>query len=103
VNLTAFWLLDVRGVFTLWLLGTGVLSGLYFPLAFLPGWAQGVLWVGTPFPATFQAPIDILVERGSVGHRALLLVDQLCWAALLLGLCLLVQRRAERRLVVQGG
>lgn len=103
VNLTAFWLLDIRGVLTLWLLGTGVLSGLYFPLAFLPGWAQAVLWLGTPFPATFQAPIDILVEHGSVAHRSLLLVDQLCWASLLIGACLLVQRRAERRLVVQGG
>jgi ABC-2 type transport system permease protein len=103
VNLTAFWLLDIRGVTTLWLLGSNVLSGMYFPLAFLPGWAQAVLWLGTPFPAQLQAPIDIVVERGSTGHRALLLFDQLCWAALLIGLCLLVQRRAERRLVVQGG
>lgn len=103
VNLTGFWLLDIRGVVTLWQLGAGVLSGLYFPLGFLPGWAQGVLWLGTPFPAAFQAPIDILVERGRGGYRALLLVDQLCWAALLVGACLLVQRRAERKLVVQGG
>ncbi|GAA5191326.1 ABC-2 family transporter protein [Rugosimonospora acidiphila] len=103
VNLTAFWLLDIRGVITLWQLGSNALSGLYFPLAFLPGWAQGVLWLGTPFPAAFQAPIDILVERGSVAHRSLLLLDQGCWAALLIGACLLVQRRAERKLVVQGG
>ena len=103
VNLTGFWLLDIRGVITLWQLGSGVLSGLYFPLAFLPGWAQELLWLGTPFPAAFQAPIDVLVERGSVGHRSLLFVDQLCWAVLLIAVCLLVQRRAERKLVVQGG
>jgi ABC-2 type transport system permease protein len=103
VNMTAFWLLDIRGVITMWQLGAGVLTGLYFPLAFLPGWAQAVLWLGTPFPAVFQAPIDILVERGGAGHRSLLLLDQVCWAVLLLVACALLQRRAERKLVVQGG
>lgn len=103
VNLTAFWLLDIRGVNTLWQLATGVLTGLYFPLAFLPGWAQAVLWLGTPFPALFQAPIDVLVERGDVAHRGLLLLDQACWAAVALAACVLVQRKAERKLVVQGG
>jgi ABC-2 type transport system permease protein len=32
-----------------------------------------------------------------------LVVLQACWAAVLLALCALVQRRAERRLVAQGG
>jgi ABC-2 type transport system permease protein len=103
VNLTAFWLLDIRGVVTLWQLASGVLTGLYFPLAFLPGWAQGVLWLGTPFPAVFQAPIDILVERGGPGHQGLLVLDQVFWAVVVLVGCAVVLRRAERKLVVQGG
>lgn len=103
INLTAFWLLDIRGVVTLWTLGAGVLTGLYFPLAFLPGWAQGVLWLGTPFPALFQAPIDILVERGGPAHQALLMLDQVGWVVVVLVACAVVQRRAERKLVVQGG
>jgi viologen exporter family transport system permease protein len=100
VNLTAFWLLDIRGVDTLWLLCSGVLTGLYFPLGFLPGWAQTLLWVGTPFPAILQAPIDVIIERG---NTLATLGDQLAWAVVVLAVAALVQRSAERRLVVQGG
>lgn len=38
VNSAAFWLLDVRGVDMAWVLASGLLSGLYFPLWFLPRW-----------------------------------------------------------------
>lgn len=103
VNLTAFWLLDIRGVLVAWLLAANVLTGLYFPLAFLPGWVQPILWYGTPFPSILQAPVDVLVERGSEAHQLSILAVQLGWAAAVLALAVLVQRRAERRLVVQGG
>jgi len=103
VNLTAYWLLDIRGVIVAWLLCANVLTGLYFPLAFLPDWLQPVLWYGTPFPSILQAPIDVLVERGTVGHQLVILAVQLGWAAAVLALAVLAQRRAERRLVVQGG
>ncbi|MGA8115961.1 MAG: ABC-2 family transporter protein [Actinocatenispora sp.] len=103
VNLTSFWLLDIRGVLTAWLLCSNVLTGLYFPLGFLPGWVQTVLWLGTPFPSIIQAPVDVLVERGGVEHQALIVLDQFGWAVVVLALAVLVQRRAERRLVVQGG
>ncbi len=103
VNLAAFWLLDIRGVLTAWLLCSNVLTGLYFPLAFLPGPVRTVLWVATPFPSMIQAPVDVLVERGDTVHQGLILLDQVLWAAVMLALAVLVQRRAERRLVVQGG
>lgn len=103
LNLTAFWLLDIRGVLTGWTLASNLLTGLVFPLAFLPDVVQRVLWVGTPFPAVLQAPVDILVERGDQAHQWLLLGDQAVWAVVVLALCVLVQHRAERRLVVQGG
>ena len=102
VNLTAFWLLDVRGVVTAWMIAGNVLTGLTVPLPFFPGWAQALLWA-TPFPWMFQAPLDILIERGGAGHQALLVAGQTGWVAALLGCCLLAERRAVRRLVVQGG
>ncbi|MGH3731718.1 MAG: ABC transporter permease [Micromonosporaceae bacterium] len=102
-NLTAFWLLDIRGVLTAWALGTSLLSGLVFPIRFLPDWAQLALWLATPFPAMVQAPIDIFLEYGGVRSQALLLADQVAWAVAGLALCRLVQRRAERKLVIQGG
>lgn len=103
VGLTAFWLLDVRGVMMAWSVLSTVASGLYFPLPILPDWLYAGLWVGTPFPSLLQATVDIAVERGGPGHGLLLLAGQVAWAAVLLALCEVVQRRAVRKLVVQGG
>ncbi|PSK61541.1 hypothetical protein B0E53_06557 [Micromonospora sp. MH33] len=103
VNATAYWLQDVRGPMILWTLGSGVLAGLYFPLGFLPGWLEATLRYATPFPSLLQVPLDVLVEREPMPTELGLVGLQLGWAVLLLALCRLVQRRAERRLVVQGG
>ncbi len=103
VNATAYWLHDARGPLILWTLAAGVLAGLYFPLRFLPDWLAVTLWVATPFPGFLQTPLDVLVERDPTPVQVGLVVLQACWAAGLLALCVLVQRRAERRLVAQGG
>jgi ABC-2 type transport system permease protein len=103
VNATAYWLQDVRGAMILWTLCSGVLAGLYFPLRFLPGWLQLPLWYATPFPSLFQTPLDVLVERDPAPTQLGLVGLQVAWAVLILAACRLVQRRAERRLVVQGG
>jgi ABC-2 type transport system permease protein len=99
LNATAFWLLDIRGVVSMWVIVSGVLSGLVIPIAWFPGWAQAVLaW--TPFPALMQMPIDVFIERGD---PLALLAHQLVWALLLLLLGRAVLIRGARRLVVQGG
>jgi ABC-2 type transport system permease protein len=99
LNLSAFWLLDARGVLAVWGTVGGLLSGLILPLAWFPAWAQAVLaW--TPFPALFQVPIDVFTERGD---PIALLTRQLLWAAVLFGLGRVALARGTRRLVVQGG
>jgi ABC-2 type transport system permease protein len=103
VNATAYWLHDARGPVMLWTLAAGLLAGLYFPLRFLPDWLAVTLWIATPFPGLMQTPLDVLVERDPVALQVALVVLQAAWAAALLALCVLVQRRAERRLVAQGG
>jgi viologen exporter family transport system permease protein len=103
VNLSAFWLLDIRGVRQLWVVASGAGSGLSFPLPLLPGWLVTGLWVCTPFPALMQAPLDVLVERGGTGHAGVLVAGQVAWLAIVVALARLVQRRALRRLVIQGG
>jgi viologen exporter family transport system permease protein len=103
VNAVGFWLLDVRGVMLLWTFGTAVLAGLAFPLHFLPSWLVTLIWVATPFPSILQAPLDVLVERGSTLALAGMLAGQAAWAAVVLGACWYVQRRAERKMVIQGG
>jgi ABC-2 type transport system permease protein len=103
VNATAYWLQDARGPLMLWTLGSGVLAGLYFPLRLLPDWAAVTLWVVTPFPGLLQTPLDVLVERDPAGRQFGLVVLQAIWVIGLLALARFVQRRAERKLVVQGG
>jgi ABC-2 type transport system permease protein len=103
VNATAYWLQDARGPIMLWTLGSGVLAGLYFPLRLLPDWLAVTLWVGTPLPGLLQTPLDVLVERDRPAVQAGLVALQAIWAVILLALAAWVQRRAERKLVVQGG
>jgi viologen exporter family transport system permease protein len=103
VNAAAFWMLDVRGANLAWTFISSVLTGLAFPLHFLPSWVVVGLRVGTPFPSILQTPLDVLVERGSPVETAGVIAAQVAWAALLLAGCVVVQRRAERRLVIQGG
>lgn len=103
VSLTSFWLLDARGAQMVWVVAAGFGSGLYFPVPVLPDWLATLLWVGTPFPALMQAPLDVLVERGGTGHGLVLVAGQAAWLAVVVGVGRVVQRRALRRLVVQGG
>ncbi|WP_425426808.1 ABC transporter permease [Asanoa hainanensis] len=103
VNATGYWLLDIRGPMILWALVSGVLGGLYFPLRFLPDALVVPLWVLTPLPSLFQTPLDVLVEIDPTPRQLWLVVLQAAWVVLVLVLCRVVQRRAERRLVVQGG
>lgn len=103
VQCTAYWLLDIRGANMVWLFLSGLMSGLYFPIRFLPDWAAALLWFGTPGPSFLQAPMDILVERDALPVRLGMIAVQALWAVLLLWLCHVVQRRAERKLVIQGG
>ena len=103
VNASAYWLHDARGPLILWTLSSGVLAGLYFPLRLLPDRLAVALWVATPFPGLLQTPLDVLVERDPPALQAGLVALQAAWAAILLAVCRVVQRRAERRLVVQGG
>ncbi len=103
VGTCAYWLLDARGPWMLWVVASGVLGGLYFPLHFLPGRVVTALWLATPFPSLLQAPCDVVVERGSTGVAVGLVAIQAAWAVVLLGGCVLVQRLAERHLVIHGG
>jgi ABC-2 type transport system permease protein len=103
VNAASYWLLDNRGVNMVWLVGSGLLGGLYFPIHFLPSWLADLIWYATPGPSLLQAPMDILTERDALPRQLWLVVVQVCWAAGLLTLCVLAQRRGARRLVVQGG
>lgn len=103
VNLSAFWFLDNRGVLALWAMVSGLGGGLYFPMDFLPGWLAFTTQYLTPLPSIMQFPADVFVERGGAGGQLTRLGVQAVWAVVCLAVAAAVQRRAVRKLVIQGG
>ncbi|WP_232847941.1 ABC transporter permease [Occultella kanbiaonis] len=102
VNLAAFWLLDLRGVMTLYLVASNLLCGLVVPVHWFPPWLAAVAaW--TPFPAMLQHPIDIIMGRAAGPDALVLLGEQVAWALGLLVVGRAVFELGARRVVVQGG
>ncbi|GAA4251442.1 ABC transporter permease [Dactylosporangium darangshiense] len=98
VNLSAFWLLDLRGPMTLYLVLSNVLCGLVVPVHWFPGWLAAIA-AATPFPSMLQAPIDVLMGRS--GWQTLAV--QALWLAGLLAAGRAGFALGARRLVIQGG
>jgi len=103
VNLLTFWLVEVRGVVSLYVAASNVLCGLIVPVHWFPGPLAAVA-AATPFPSMVQTPVDLLTGR-VVGapETARLLAVQLAWCLGVLAAGQLVQRLGARTLVVQGG
>ncbi len=99
VNLTAFWLVDVRGIIQL---GTAVFvvgSGIAIPLQYYPNAVQTVLRA-TPFAYMVQRPIELFLGKGSFG---VVFAGQVLWFATLEIAVRRVMARATLRVVLQGG
>jgi ABC-2 type transport system permease protein len=99
VNVSAFWLLDWRGMNTLSIVLTSALSGFLVPIAFFPAWAVPLL-ENLPWASVIQAPIDVFLERPGADAW---FWRQLAWSFVLLALGRAMFAAGARRLVVQGG
>ena len=102
VNLLAFWITEVRGPVTFYVLVSGMLGGHLIPVQLFPGWLQAVAYA-TPFPAMIQLPIDLVTGLAQGREAAGRVAVQLAWAFGLLAAGRLMLSRATHRLVVQGG
>lgn len=102
INLTSFWLMEIRGVHTLYLVASNIFCGLLIPVHWFPPSLQAMAHA-TPFPSILQTPVDLLSGRDTGSTAATALLTQALWfiATMLLGHVLM--RRGSRVLVVQGG
>lgn len=102
LQLTVFWILDVKGPVHVGWLVANFLSGMLVPLVLLPDGLERVVRM-LPFAALIQVPVDVFLGK----HRGLGLAGayafQVAWLVVLLAAGRLVLARAERRVVVQGG
>jgi ABC-2 type transport system permease protein len=102
LQLTAFWLLDVRGPNQLGWLTAQFFAGVFVPVVFFPAWL-GLIANATPFPAMAQLPVEVFLGKHPGVELAGVYAVQVVWALVLLGAGRLVLRAAMRKVVVQGG
>lgn len=98
-NISAFWLVDVRGMHYVQYLVATFFSGMLVPIAFFPDWLR-ILTEFMPFRSIVMVPVDIALGHGSAAR---MLALQTFWAVALSVLAHAILRRAVRKLEVQGG
>jgi ABC-2 type transport system permease protein len=102
VNISAFWLLDVRGVGSTAAIVATLFSGFEVPLVYFPGWLLLVSNI-LPFRGMMQTPADIFLNHltGAAAFAALAVQIVWCAALILAGRAMVIA--ATRKVVVQGG
>ena len=102
LQLTAFWLLDVRGPNQLGWLVAQFLAGVFVPVVFFPAWL-GTLAHALPFPAMAQLPVEVFLDKHDGLDVVHVYAVQLAWAIALLVAGRALLARAMRKVIVQGG
>jgi ABC-2 type transport system permease protein len=102
VELTAFWLIEIRGLRQFAWLTAQFLSGTYVPLVLFPDWVEPVARA-LPYAAMVQFPIEIFLDMHTGVALLGIYARQIMWAAVLIACGRLVLARAVRKVVVQGG
>ena len=102
LNLTAFWLLDYRGVAGISILVAMLLSGFLVPLAMFPDSVRTAVYL-LPFSAMIAIPIDVFLGKLQGAGLAAALLLQAFWAGAMLLAGRLMLAAALRKLVIQGG
>jgi ABC-2 type transport system permease protein len=102
LQMTAFWIVDVRGPNQLGWVTAQLLAGTFVPLALVPDGAERLVRL-LPFASMVQVPVEVFLgaHRGTdlLGTYA----HQAAWLAVLVAGGRAVVARAERRVVIHGG
>jgi ABC-2 type transport system permease protein len=102
IGLSAFWLLDVRGV-TQIVMGSAIfLSGFIVPVSFFPSsFARICEWL--PFVGQSYVPVAIYLGKYTGGHMLSMLVRQVVWTGILTLMGRAFMSLAVRKVIIQGG
>lgn len=98
-NLFGFWVLDYRGLASVYIAVINLLSGMLVPLAFLPSPLREAANL-LPFRAVIMIPGEVYLGQTSILNG---LVLQGFWIVVLVVVAKVLLGMGERQLVVQGG
>ncbi len=79
-----------------------LLSGSIIPIWFFPEWLAGVLKF-LPFVYIYQLPLELYIGKGTFSEQLPKLGIQALWLVVLLCVFLFLEKRALRRVLIQGG
>lgn len=100
--MSAFWLLDEKGVTGFMNMLTMFFGGLTMPLVLFPGWLGDVARA-LPWASVILVPVNVFLGKLSGAALVGAYAFEAAWAVALLALGRFVTTRARRRAVVQGG
>ncbi len=101
IGFTALWFYDIQPLYRVYQKFVMVLGGLYFPIAFYPGWMQTVSW-STPFGLILARPADAIYQHSGAEHWIALAL-MLGWLIVLTYGALYTYRVVQRTIDVHGG
>jgi len=102
LSLTAFWLVDIKGLSQILVVTTMFFGGVILPINTFPHWLE-VVARALPFASMVHLPVEVYLGRHPGADAVAVLATQAAWAVVLLGLGRLVLARATRKVVIQGG
>lgn len=102
IGISAFWLMDVRGIAGI-VMGAGILlSGFMVPVSFFPD-TFGRICEWLPFVGQSYVPVAIYLGKYVGGKLLSMMIRQVMWAATLIILGRIFISLAVRKVVIQGG
>jgi ABC-2 type transport system permease protein len=102
LQLSAFWITDVRGPAQIGWISAQLLAGMFMPIVLFPGWLEGTARA-LPFVGMVQVPAEVFLGKHQGVDLAVVLLGQAAWLLALLLAGRFVLQRAVRKLVVLGG
>jgi len=102
VNLASFWTPNAMGIGRFAFILSWFLSGFMMPLRFFPDWFVRLCYL-TPFPYTVNAIVEIYLDLLTGKTLVLILLGQILWIIVLIGIIQVVLRAGVRRLEILGG
>jgi ABC-2 type transport system permease protein len=100
IGFCSFWLHDCMPIYMVWQKLVFVLGGLMLPLSIYPAWLQSIA-LASPFAAMLYGPGRLVI--GEADAPTTLALHLIGWCALAGLIAFLIERRALRRLVIDGG